>query len=110
MPRASWAYDTDASITAYDPKKARAALEAAGVTDLHLRLVVPAASQSRNPAPLKTAELIQADLAQIGVNVTIVPVEGRFQEAQLMAMNHDLTTWQAGQPTVTILTVSFVPC
>ncbi len=52
---------------------------------------MPAASQSWNPAPLKTAELIQADLAQIGVQVTIVPVEGRFQEAQLMAMNHDLT-------------------
>ncbi|MBW1212430.1 ABC transporter substrate-binding protein SapA [Pantoea allii] len=91
LPRASWAYDTDASITGFDPKKAREALEAAGVKDLHLRLVVPSASQSWNPAPLKTAELIQADLAQIGVRVTIVPVEGRFQEAQLMAMNHDLT-------------------
>jgi len=40
---------------------------------------------------LKTAELIQADLARIGVHVEIQPVEGRFQENQLMAMNHDLT-------------------
>jgi cationic peptide transport system substrate-binding protein len=30
-------------------------------------------------------------MAQIGVKVIIVPVEGRFQEARLMDMNHDLT-------------------
>ena len=52
---------------------------------------MPTASQSFNPSPLKTAELIQADLAQVGIKVTIVPVEGRFQEAKLMEMNHDLT-------------------
>lgn len=91
LPRASWAYDSEARVTEYDPKKARAMLEALGITDLHLRLVVPSASQAWNPSPLKTAELLQADLAQVGVKVSIVPVEGRFQEAQLMAMNHDLT-------------------
>jgi len=91
LPRASWAYDNEARVTAYDPKKARAMLASLGITDLHLRLVVPAASQSWNPSPLKMAELLQADLAQVGVEVSIAPVEGRFQEAQLMAMNHDLT-------------------
>ncbi len=30
-------------------------------------------------------------MAQVGVKVVIVPVEGRFQEARLMDMNHDLT-------------------
>ncbi|WP_033790220.1 ABC transporter substrate-binding protein SapA [Pantoea septica] len=91
LPRASWAYDSEARVTEYDPKKAREMLEALGITDLHLRLVVPSASQAWNPSPLKTAELLQADLAQVGVKVSIAPVEGRFQEAQLMAMNHDLT-------------------
>jgi len=91
LPRASWAYDSEARVTEYDPKKARAMLESLGITDLHLRLVVPSASQAWNPSPLKTAELLQADLAQVGVKVSIAPVEGRFQEAQLMAMNHDLT-------------------
>lgn len=91
LPRASWAYDNNARVTEYNPKKSRAALEALGVTDVHLRLVVPSSSQSWNPSPLKTAELLQADLAQVGVSVTIVPVEGRFQEAQLMSMNNDLT-------------------
>ena len=91
LPRASWAYDNDARVTEYNPSKAREELKALGIEDLHLRLVVPTTSQSWNPSPLKTAELLQADLAQIGVRVTITPVEGRFQEAQLMAMNHDLT-------------------
>nr|WP_305790493.1 ABC transporter substrate-binding protein SapA [Pantoea sp. 1.19] len=91
LPRASWAYDNDAKVTPYDPDAARQLLHAAGEENLHLKLWVPAASQSWNPSPLKTAELIQADLAQVGVKVTIVPVEGRFQEARLMELNHDLT-------------------
>ncbi|HGM6860080.1 TPA: ABC transporter substrate-binding protein SapA [Serratia rubidaea] len=91
LPRASWAYDNDAHVTAYDPQQARRMLKEAGVDNLQLKLWVPTASQSYNPSPLKTAELIQADLGQVGVHVTIVPVEGRFQEARLMEMNHDLT-------------------
>lgn len=91
LPRVSWAYDSDARVTEYNPARARERLNALGLKNLNLRLVVPSASQSWNPSPLKTAELIQADLAQVGVQVTIVPVEGRFQEAKLMAMNNDLT-------------------
>lgn len=91
LPRASWAYDTNASVTPYNPEKARRDLKALGVENLHLNLWVPSASQAWNPSPKKTAELLQADLAQIGVKVTITQVEGRFQEARLMDMNHDLT-------------------
>lgn len=91
LPRASWAYDNESQITEYNPQKAQQILQELGLTNLNLRLWVPSASQSYNPSPLKTAELIQADLAQIGVTVTIVPVEGRFQEAKLMELSHDLT-------------------
>ncbi len=91
LPRASWAYDSSAKVTEYNPEKARNILESLGKTHLTLHLWVPVVSQSYNPSPLKTAELIQADLGQIGIKVIIVPVEGRFQEARLMEMNHDLT-------------------
>jgi cationic peptide transport system substrate-binding protein len=91
LPRASWAYDSNAQVTEYNPAKARQILKDLGQEKLNLHLWVPTASQSFNPSPLKTAELIQADLAQVGIKVTIVPVEGRFQEAKLMEMNHDLT-------------------
>lgn len=91
LPRASWAFDSKAQVTAYDPDIARKDLQALGIKNLHLSLWVPSSSQSWNPSPLKTAELIQSDLAQVGVQVTIHPLEGRFQEARLMEMNHDLT-------------------
>jgi len=91
LPRASWAYDSEAKVTAYDPEQARARLNALGLENLTLHLWVPTTSQAWNPSPLKTAELIQADMAQVGVKVVIVPVEGRFQEARLMDMNHDIT-------------------
>ncbi|MCX2866137.1 peptide ABC transporter substrate-binding protein SapA [Kluyvera cryocrescens] len=91
LPRASWAYDNEAKITEYNPQEGRRRLQALGIDKLTLHLWVPTSSQAWNPSPLKTAELIQADMAQIGVKVVIVPVEGRFQEARLMDMNHDLT-------------------
>lgn len=91
LPRASWAYDNEAKITEYNPDEARARLKALGLENMTLELWVPTSSQAWNPSPLKTAELIQADMAQVGVTVKIVPVEGRFQEARLMDMNHDLT-------------------
>ncbi|MFT4464735.1 MAG: ABC transporter substrate-binding protein SapA [Sodalis sp. (in: enterobacteria)] len=88
LPRASWAYDNDARVTEYNPAKARAILRELGKPSLRLNLLVPTASQSYNPSPLKTAELIQA---QVGIRLTIIPVEGRFQEARLTAVNHDMT-------------------
>lgn len=91
LPRASWAYDNQSKITEYNPRRAREKLHELGVENLQLQLWVPTSSQAWNPSPLKTAELIQADMAQVGVEVKIVPVEGRFQEARLMDMNHDLT-------------------
>lgn len=80
LPRASWAYDNEAKITEYNPAKSREQLKSLGLENLTLKLWVPTRSQAWNPSPLKTAELIQADMAQVGVKVVIVPVEGRFQE------------------------------
>lgn len=91
LPRASWAYDNHAQLTEYNPAKARRILKELGISQLKLSLWVPVASQSYNPSPLKTAELLQADMAQVGIKVTIMPIQGRFQEVRLMEMNHDLT-------------------
>lgn len=95
LPRSSWAYDNSTKITEYNPDKARKMLGDAGVTSLDLALWVPVASQSYNPSPLKMAELLQADLAQVGITLTIVPIEGRFPKNRMTEMNHDLmlTGW-----------------
>ncbi len=66
-------------------------LKEMGLENLKLDLWVPIASQSYNPSPLKMAELIQADLAQVGIVMNIRSVEGRFQENQLMDRSHDMT-------------------
>ncbi|PHM45656.1 dipeptide transport protein [Xenorhabdus mauleonii] len=91
LPRASWAYDNRAEITEYNPEKSRKMLNKLGLNGLELTLWVPTASQSYNPSPLKMAELIQADLAHVGIKMSIRPVEGRFQENQLMDKTHDMT-------------------
>ncbi|MDC9580936.1 peptide ABC transporter substrate-binding protein SapA [Xenorhabdus sp. PR6a] len=91
LPRASWAYDNRAEVTEYNPEKSRQILHNLGLSGLELTLWVPTASQAYNPSPLKMAELIQADLAQVGIKIAIRPVEGRFQENQLMDKTHDMT-------------------
>ncbi|WP_237386301.1 ABC transporter substrate-binding protein SapA [Xenorhabdus sp. Sc-CR9] len=91
LPRASWAYDNRAEITEYDPEKSHKILNELGLNGLELTLWVPTSSQSYNPSPLKMAELIQADLAQVGIKMSIRPVEGRFQERKLMDKTHDMT-------------------
>lgn len=65
LPRASWAYDSEAKVTAYNPAQAHAELKALGLEKLTLKLWVSTRSQPWNPSPLKMAELIQADMAQV---------------------------------------------
>ena len=54
----------------YSPEAARALLEEAGVSDLHLRLVLPPLSYAR-----RSGEIIAAQLRHVGIMVEIVPVE-----------------------------------
>ena len=60
LPRASWAYDSEAQITEYHPAQAREQLKSLGVENLSPHLWVPPSSQDWNPRPLKFAELIKA--------------------------------------------------
>lgn len=91
LPRASWAYDNRAKITEYNPEKAKQMLKELGLENMTLNLWVPSAPQSYNPSPLKMAELIQADLAQVGITMNIRPIEGRYQDTSLMDRTHDMT-------------------
>ncbi|MGP1933768.1 MAG: ABC transporter substrate-binding protein SapA [Arsenophonus sp. NC-XBC3-MAG3] len=78
LPRASWAYDNQIKVTDYNPEKAKEMLKELGLADMKLDLLVPVISQSYNPSPLKTAELIQADLEKVGIKMNILPVEGNL--------------------------------
>lgn len=90
LPRASWAYDNQIKVTDYNPEKAKQMLEELGLSGMKLDLWVPVISQSYNPSPLKTAELIQADLAKVGIKMDIHPVEGNLLENKLNDRNYDM--------------------
>lgn len=90
LPRASWAYDNQIKVTDYNPEKTKEMLEELGLSGMKLDIWVPVISQSYNPSPLKTAELIQADLAKVGIKMNIHPVEGNLLENKLSDRNYDM--------------------
>lgn len=90
LPRALWAYDNQIKVTDYNPEKAKEMLEELGLSGMKLDILVPVISQSYNPSPLKTAELIQADLAKVGIKMNIHPVEGNLLENKLSDRNYDM--------------------
>ncbi|MFS1563992.1 MAG: ABC transporter substrate-binding protein SapA [Candidatus Arsenophonus phytopathogenicus] len=90
LPRASWAYDNQIKVTDYNPEKAKEMLEELGLSGIKLDIWVPVISQSYNPSPLKTAELIQADLAKVGIKMNIHPIEGNLLENKLSDRNYDM--------------------
>ncbi|KJG56925.1 peptide ABC transporter substrate-binding protein SapA [Photobacterium kishitanii] len=72
LPPTSWAYNNDSKAVNYNPKKAKQLLKQAGYnSDQVLTMWVPLESRPYNPSPQKTAELIQANLKAIGINVII---------------------------------------
>jgi dipeptide transport system substrate-binding protein len=72
LPASMWGHIDALPDAAPDPEAAKAALAAAGVTNLSLKLWVPPVDRSYNPAPRKMADLIKADLAKAGVTVEVV--------------------------------------
>ncbi len=74
LPPMSWAYNHTSQAQGYNPELARTLLKEVGIEPgVTLDLLVPLDPRPYNPSPKKTAELIQADLAAIGItlNVTI---------------------------------------
>lgn len=98
LPPTSWAYNADLPKLAYDPEKARALLIEAGYgSGLNMDIWAMPVQRLYNPNALKMAELMQADLAQIGVRATIVSYEWNSFRRKLSAGEHDsvLIGWSA---------------
>jgi peptide/nickel transport system substrate-binding protein len=71
----------------HDPAKAKALLAEAGVRDLKLTLRPPPFPYAR-----RSAEIIQAQLAAVGITVTLEPVEWAFWIAEVFGKGqHDMT-------------------
>jgi dipeptide transport system substrate-binding protein len=72
MPPTVWSYDDGTGDDAYDPDGAKKLLDDAGIKDLKLKLWAMPVARPYNPDGRKTADMIKADFARIGVEATIV--------------------------------------
>ncbi|MCE9684980.1 ABC transporter substrate-binding protein [Shewanella sp. AS16] len=97
LPPASWAYEHNAGLIAYDPQKAKALLNEAGIENLSIDIWAMPVARIYNPNALKTAELIQSDLANIGVRVNIISYDWSVFSQKLSESNYDsvLIGWTA---------------
>ncbi|MEF1307934.1 ABC transporter substrate-binding protein, partial [Vibrio owensii] len=87
LPPNSWAYQKDSVKIRYDRNYALALLREAGYEKgLQLTMWVPLEPRAFNPSPRKTAELIQANFADIGVDLRLL-TDDRFERTQLETIN-----------------------
>ena len=75
IPPTMWSYNDAIQDDPYDPEAAKAMLEAEGVTDLSMKIWAMPVQRPYNPNARRMAEVMQADLAEIGVDVEIVSYE-----------------------------------
>ncbi|MCU9847017.1 ABC transporter substrate-binding protein [Defluviimonas sp. WL0024] len=81
IPPTIWSYNDAVEDDPYDPEAAKAALAEAGVSDLSMKIWAMPVQRPYNPNARRMAELIQADMAKIGVTVEIVSYEwGEYLE------------------------------
>jgi dipeptide transport system substrate-binding protein len=91
IPRTMWAFDADIPQVGYDPAKAKQMLAAAGVkTPLDIDLWYMPVSRPYNPNGKRIGEMMQADLAKIGVNAKLQTYEwGEYRKR--VANGEDMT-------------------
>ncbi|MFP1740457.1 dipeptide ABC transporter periplasmic-binding protein DppA [Lonsdalea quercina] len=76
IPPTMWSYNDAVQDYAYDPQKAKALLQEAGLGDgFTIDLWAMPVQRPYNPNARRMAEMIQADWAKIGVNAKIVTYE-----------------------------------
>ncbi|WOT04082.1 ABC transporter substrate-binding protein [Shewanella youngdeokensis] len=97
LPPQSWAYHATKNKYEYNPRKARSLLKQAGVDKLTIDVWAMPVARIYNPNALKTAELIQGDLANIGVTVNIISYDWSVFNQELNRKNYDsvLIGWNA---------------
>ena len=90
IPPTIWSYDDAITAYPYDPEKAKAMLAEAGVTNLSTDLWYMPVQRPYNPDAKKIAELMQADLAKIGVTAELKTFEWGEYRKRLQAGEHQM--------------------
>tara|TARA_Y100000296_G_scaffold48383_2_gene55431 strand:+ start:295 stop:1962 length:1668 start_codon:yes stop_codon:yes gene_type:complete len=98
LPAASWAFQSDADDTAYNPVLARKLLANAGIEPgFSMTIWAMPVERAYNPNATKMAELIQRYLKEVGVEATIVSYDWATFRRHLQEGLHDsvLIGWSA---------------
>ena len=98
LPPTSWAFNPNLPVQQYDPLQAKQLLAEAGYPNgFSMDIWAMPVQRLYNPNALKMAELMQADLAQIGVRASIISYEWNSFRRKLGAYEHDsvLIGWSA---------------
>ncbi|MFV0383146.1 ABC transporter substrate-binding protein [Paracoccus sp. (in: a-proteobacteria)] len=75
IPPTMWSYNDAIEDDPYDPEAAKKMLEEAGVSNLSMKIWAMPVQRPYMPNARRTAELMQADLAKVGVTAEIVSYE-----------------------------------
>lgn len=95
LPPSSWAYLKDSVQIRYDRNYAIALIKEAGFDKgLELTMSVPLEPRAYNPSPRKTAELIQANLADIGITLNLL-TDDRYDRTDV-ASNSNIDLYLTG--------------
>ena len=72
IPPGVWSYNKTIADDPYDVEQSRKALAEAGITDLSMKIWAMPVQRSYMPNARRAAEMMQADLAKVGIKVEIV--------------------------------------
>jgi dipeptide transport system substrate-binding protein len=89
IPPTMWGYNKETRNEDYNPDAAKKALADAGVTNLTMKIWNMPVSRPYNPNGKRMAELMQADLAKIGVTATIDTMDWAQYLKALGALDRD---------------------
>ncbi len=90
IPPTMWSYDDATVDHEYNPDKAKEMLAAAGVKDLQTDLWWMPVQRPYNPNAKRMAEMMQADLAKVGITATLVSYEWGEYRKRLQAGEHQM--------------------
>jgi dipeptide transport system substrate-binding protein len=90
IPPTMWSYDESTVDHEYNPDKAREMLKAAGVENLESDLWWMPVQRPYNPNAQRMAEMMQADLAKVGINAKLVSYEWGEYRKRLQAGEHQM--------------------